>query len=92
MAELETVIKVLEFHKNRAFCDGCLYNTDAYMIYSECPIFDDAIELLKKQEPVKAQMHKHDHLVFFRCGSCGLKIDPGINYCPMCGKAVKWDG
>lgn len=60
-----------------------------------------AIALLKAQEPVEPTEPDEDNTQYCRaCGSgVGYEVlEPsGIgyikyNYCPMCGKAVKWDG
>lgn len=49
-----------------------------------------AIALLKAQEPVEPVYE----LGITRCGQCNHEIDKygGDNYCPQCGKAVKWNG
>lgn len=58
----------------------------------------DALELLKEQEPVKPLAQADDT---FEC-SCGAIVGwdeldaSGIvhthfNYCPFCGRAIKWD-
>ena len=57
-------------------------------------ILEEAIELLKEQEPVKP-VEKRDHGFYYACGSCWEML--GIvreypSYCPCCGKKVKWDG
>ena len=48
----------------------------------------DALALLKAQEPVEPVYG----LGITRCGRCNHEIDKygGDNYCPQCGKAVKW--
>ena len=45
---------------------------------------------LKAQEPVEPVYE----LGITRCGQCNHEIDKygGDNYCPQCGKAVKWNG
>ena len=45
--------------------------------------------LLKAQEPVEPVYE----LGITRCGQCNHEIDKygGDNYCPQCGKAVKWE-
>ena len=55
-------------------------------------IIEDAIELLKEQEPVKSKKYKGfgGHINYI-C-ECGNRlIDDGCNYCSYCGKKVKWD-
>ena len=56
---------------------------------------DDAIEMLKAQEPVKPVMHyvpdgKRSSSAW-QCGNCLIDIGYGVNYCYNCGRAVKWD-
>lgn len=54
-----------------------------------------AIELLKAQEPVLAGEKIEslwDTPDFYDCGFCKNAIRKPWNYCPFCGKAVKWDG
>ena len=60
---------------------------------------DYAVELLKEQDPVKAVADGEDS---YMCNNCGTVIgwaewEPGgieevkYQFCPECGKAVKWD-
>lgn len=58
-----------------------------------------AIALLKEREPVKPILEQ-DSMV---CGNCGheviwqkmigdnILVEEQLNYCPQCGKAVKWE-
>lgn len=48
-----------------------------------------AIALLKAQEPMEPVYE----LGITRCGQCNHEIDKygGDNYCPQCGRAVKWN-
>jgi hypothetical protein len=51
----------------------------------------DALVLLKAQEPVKPTW-RWDYAY---CGECGFRLHWMVeknNYCPNCGRAVKWDG
>lgn len=62
-------------------------------------IAKDALALLKEQEAVKP-MWEQDSMV---CGVCGHDViwqkmlgdgiwgDEELNYCPYCGRKVKWD-
>ena len=93
MADREKVIKGLE-------CCSQLDNDD--ICPAECPyaqdvccgtvqLMADALELLKAQEPVKPKWEKG----YAYCGQCGYKLHWIVernNFCPNCGKAVKWDG
>lgn len=47
-------------------------------------IIEDAIELLKEQEPVRPMNG-------MLCGECGCAIYPGADYCYKCGRKVKRD-
>jgi hypothetical protein len=54
----------------------------------------DALELLKEQEPIKPDKEKiMDCFSYFvevyHCGKCGKDVT-GCNYCPNCGRKVKW--
>lgn len=57
----------------------------------------DASELLKQQEPIEPKQTRELFGSMLRwwyaCGNCGLEIRDGENkwqYCPQCGKPVKW--
>lgn len=54
-----------------------------------------AIALLKEQEPVEYVVHCNNadlsNGTEFACGECGGSLlHKKVNYCPWCGKAVKW--
>lgn len=50
--------------------------------------------VLKEQEPVTPRWtHPTVDKNVMMCGSCGIEIPLGKpNYCPWCGRRVKWDG
>jgi hypothetical protein len=55
---------------------------------------DDALELLKEQEPIEAKTmeeSKSHGPWWFARGACGHAIDPEDNFCRECGRKVKWD-
>lgn len=57
---------------------------------------DDALNLLKEQEPIKALITGHGEFEtegtwWYECGNCGTPIDPSDNFCRKCGRAVEWD-
>ena len=63
-------------------------------------IMQEILEMLKEQEPVKPVDQGDDSYVCDNCGEivgweemacCGID-QVKFKYCPMCGKAVKWDG
>lgn len=74
---IQALKEAIPFMENRGY--GGVANT----------IFD-ALELLK-QEPVIVRKCKMKHMLFWRCGSCGVLITEGDKFCRMCGRAVKWE-
>ena len=61
---------------------------------------DDALALLKEQEPDFCKDTNKARI--FSCSKCGYKCEdifideenfefPAINFCPNCGRAVKWE-
>ena len=99
MTDREKVIKGLKIERecvsrdcdrNCAKCD--LVQEREWLL----SVYDDAIELLKEQEPV---MWTYDGDNCFKCSNCDFHIndevyyltDKPINFCPGCGRAVKWD-
>lgn len=98
----EKVIKAMECCQSNQIgglgCDRCpnLHTEDC-----EGLLHHFALELLKAQEPVKPTEPDEDNTKY--CGVCGSAvgyevIEPSglgyvrYNYCPNCGRAVKWDG
>ena len=61
-----------------------------------CQLAKDAIALLKEQEPIEPNTFMDGFVKRYRCGACDAYLAMGEkhwwNYCPKCGKAVKWDG
>lgn len=53
---------------------------------------DDALALLREQEPVKPIAEGKRPYRWFRCGNCEEPLYGPWNYCPKCGRKVKWDG
>ena len=96
MAEREKVIYSIErciCHVLDA-CRDCAY--DAGHPYNECVemLLRDVLELLKAQEPVHVKYIKaaYGKWLLSVCGNCGEQIREDWKCCPVCGKAVKWDG
>ena len=59
-------------------------------------IIEDAIELLKEQEPkvVKIKKNAYNH-EFYYCPRCDRGFEDFFRkpmFCDKCGQAVKWDG
>lgn len=84
-------------------CDVCLYSDyrhDGCMLLLKKYTINLLKELLKAQEPVKPVVD----IDTWKCGNCGHTLEhqellgdnvlfhEQYNYCPECGKAVKWDG
>lgn len=97
MPDRERLLKAIEFCRANARCDGCPYD-------GECGTRDNAIEddtlaMLREQEPVKPKEIRlnfgdgsNPFLFGWECGSCGGRFPfSSYNYCPKCGRAVKWD-
>lgn len=104
MPDVEKVIKGLTCRLERdcmdeGRCDSeCPYLEDPRACYG---LEEDAIALLKAQEPVEPSEPDEDNTQY--CVACGSAvgyevIEPSgldyvrFNYCPCCGRKVKWDG
>ncbi len=96
------VMKALEHCATDIPCSGQKFRDCVYrQTYGdECfrKITSDALELLKEQEPVKPVCD----IDTWTCGKCGCKLEHQemhgeilfhdiYDFCPHCGKAVKWD-
>lgn len=79
-----------------AHCDECPYNGCRPDNMGGCTqLYRDALELLKAQEPIEPYKETimDDFSCFaevYYCGRCGEDVTE-CNYCPNCGKKVKWD-
>ena len=104
MADREKIIKALteciflhEHPDDDAGCFECPYRPDEKgTCPTMIPFLKDVLELLKEQEAVKPRECQYPHGTY-ACGFCdyipiGNKDGYRANYCPECGKAVKWDG
>ena len=90
MTDREKVLKALEHHKKTAVCNGCPYAEDSDTTEGYCPVYDDAIALLREQEAVEPYDSPPG---YYRCGNCGThvyKYGEQGKYCPRCGRKVKW--
>lgn len=47
--------------------------------------------LLKEQEAVKPRFVDGNRNHFVKCGNCNFDLMHGMNFCPHCGQAVKWE-
>ena len=88
MTDRENVIKGLErfIADFKPFCGN---KFDWQRVY-------DALAMLKAQEPVEYVVHRNNadlsNGTEFACGACGGSLlHKKVNYCPWCGRAVKWE-
>lgn len=91
MIDREKVLAGLESCADRtgALCRTCPYD----FIHNENCMGDmaqDALELLKEQEPIKPTYEDFLGNRVARCGKCNGYI-VRYKYCPGCGQAVKWE-
>ena len=85
--------------KDRCSID-CLY-WDGKSTFNECMkrLYDDVYSLLKEQEAVepidiideKYPVGDSNRYKGYRCGKCKEGITWDANYCPYCGRMVKWE-
>jgi len=57
-------------------------------------VYDDAIELLKEQEPIKPKSkvrHGENGQIQHWCGNCMAMLHGKPKYCSNCGRQVKWE-
>jgi len=74
----------------RYVCSTCPYTDNCIPCETLAPLMEDALALLKGQEPVKPTWR----CGYAYCGKCGYKLHWIVdknNYCPECGRAVKWE-
>lgn len=104
MVDREKVIKGLVWCMNEKHdCyreKGCPYENEGEDIGCKYALHRDALALLKAQEPVKPVVD----IDTWKCGNCRHTLEhqellgdnvlfhEQYNYCPECGRAVKWDG
>jgi hypothetical protein len=95
MTKKEKVIKGLECCAVGAECDHCPYSRLNDGGYQGCyQMHQDALAMLKAQEPMVPVRMNHtenkyrDH---YRCPICKEDLSYEQNYCPDCGRAVKWE-
>lgn len=100
MADVEKVISALEcvIQYGPHYCGGEFGDENEYSRIGQ-NVLMDALALLKAQEPVEPKLDVDE----WRCGNCGHKLEhqellgdnvlfhEQYNYCPNCGKAVKWE-
>ena len=68
---------------------------DGPAVLANKPIIEDAIALLKAQEPVEPTIGGDADGPcgnwWYQCGKCKEAIDYHDKYCRNCGQAVKWE-
>lgn len=83
-------------------CEKCPYgygyldqSGDNYVVSCNTDMmFDDAISLLKAQEPKPPVVKENSYgWKFYYCQSCGKEFyqNNKFNFCEKCGQAVKWE-
>ena len=92
MGKLENVIECIE--KAMLFAEG----ENERMVTIGYGVMEDALTLLREQEPVKpyAVYSEHTGAKWLVCGACdepmnNVRDEIWSNYCPNCGRAVKWE-
>ena len=93
MTDREKVIEMLGkvscFFKS-LLAVGWQCDADTYREYRES--VNMAIALLKEQEPVRPTNTLDGNGHMWRdCGKCGGILPKNAQYCPTCGRKVKWD-
>lgn len=100
MADKEKVIRGLECCIGEwtvPECENCPYEGTCERLDG---LFKDALALLKAQEPEECENVNKSRI--FCCSVCEYEVSdifideqrfeyPSINFCPNCGKRVKWD-
>lgn len=76
-------------------CQKCEYRDIRTKTRCKTMLLRDALELLNGREPVSPIPYQQDTSIGFfagfKCGSCNAVVFPDYRFCPICGKAVKWD-
>ena len=100
MTDREKVIKGIDICLKRFHCgEDCPYHDNCGIGCME-QLSEDALTLLKEQEPVllKNQHKPGGHFInanspwISRCPRCGRKVEGRqTRFCKYCGQAVKWE-
>ena len=89
MPDREKVLLALEHHKRTAVCNGCPYAGDKDTLEGYCPVYDDAIAMLREQKRASWIL---DRLHHYKCSACGAqwgRAALNMNYCPTCGQYME---
>ena len=98
MTNKEKVIKGLKccVAMSGDMCRECPYGHECRGVdlpYGMSHLAADALTLLQSQEPVKPElrMSKYGFRQWIVCGNCYEKMRGLYDYCPWCGKKIKWN-
>lgn len=70
-------------------CGNCDLVQDRDWLLS---VYDNALELLKEQEPVKpVRFQPGTGNPMLKCGGCLEDLKSIYNYCPWCGRKLNWE-
>lgn len=70
-------------------CRRCQYRDEKDC---SCVVMQDALALLKEQEPVEPKKPISADDPFYECGNCGMPIASTMyQFCPYCGRKVDWN-
>lgn len=84
MSDLKKTIEALENYEP--------YAKHLRAITVESSVLLEALELLKEQE-LEFEPYYDPATGTYNCGYCGCYFDRwAYDYCPKCGKKMKWDG
>ena len=100
MPDRDKVIKAIDICLGHGKCDDCGYRIKGGYSTMDCrkPMMRDALALLKEQGAVNP-IAKEDDTYECICGAVvgwdeldvsGL-VQTRFNYCPFCGRSVKWE-
>lgn len=95
MTDKEKVTTALAICTGKCKCFGCWYGQNNSDFRCQERLMADALALLQEQEPVSV-VEEWAWYDCYKCGACdklfGKKNEiERWNFCPWCGRKVKWD-
>ena len=66
-------------------------NNDQNTLIVTLDVLKTILDLLKEQETVKPRRIDGKRNHFIKCGNCNYDLVTGFQFCPHCGKKVKWN-
>jgi len=70
--------------------DNCPYETQCWDGTMYLDLMRDALALLKVEEPLKPKLSVSG--ILYKCRACGRPLTKYLDeFCPKCGRPVKWD-